>query len=81
MKILLTGGFGNMGIRFIEKFHKKYDLIVFGTKNSIKNFNKKNYAFGPLKIEEGRIESKKIFSVIQKNKPEWSESDNRLWLQ
>ena len=39
MKVLLTGGLGFIGKRFIENFQNSHDLIVFTTENSIKNFN------------------------------------------
>ena len=41
MKILITGGFGFIGKRFIEKFHNKYDLMVFGKKTDDSDFIQK----------------------------------------
>lgn len=38
MKVMLVGGFGFIGSRFIKKFHKKYHIIVLSKKHTHENF-------------------------------------------
>jgi len=69
MKILLTGGFGFIGKRFIKKYSKDYDIIVFATKED--EANGKEYShFKNVIFEEGSIVGKKIFDVVNKHKPD-----------
>ena len=68
MKVLLTGGLGFIGKRFIENFQNSHDLIVFTTENSIKNFNPTEIP--KLIIEKGSIEDDSFQKIMLKHKPE-----------
>ena len=35
MKVLLTGGTGFIGTKFVEKFSKEFNLIIFSSKEKI----------------------------------------------
>ena len=48
MRILITGGFGYLGTRFIEKFGNEHELITF-----VKNKQTDNQIVKNVKIEEG----------------------------
>lgn len=66
MKILITGGFGFIGKRFLEKFSSIHDIIIISEK-------KQDFDFSKLKIEKiyfESIQSDKIKIIIQKEKPE-----------
>jgi len=70
MKILLVGGFGFIGRRFIRKFHDKYELVVFGKKSSYKDFRTStNQDHYNIKIEFGDV-TDNIIDVIAKQKPD-----------
>lgn len=65
MRVLLVGGFGYIGSRFIEKFQNKYELIVF-SKNQLIQFSpfKKN------KVFFGSVSSNDVIECIIKTKPD-----------
>ena len=69
MKILLVGGFGFIGKRFMRKFSKSYDFVVYAQHNDISKMNKildiRNILF-----EEGSVEDKRVIDVIVKHKPD-----------
>ena len=68
MKVLLTGGLGFIGKRFIENFQNSHDLIVFTTENSIKNFNPTEIP--KVIIEKGSVEDDSFQKIMLKHKPE-----------
>ena len=68
MKILLLGGFGFIGKRFVKKYHNKYELIVFRKKNRLKK-TQSEYQFSNVNIEFGDI-TKNIENVISKHTPD-----------
>ena len=65
MRILITGGFGYLGTRFIEKFGNEHELITF-----VKNKQTDNQIVKNVKIEEGRLEDNKTSEIIKKYKPD-----------
>ena len=69
MKILLVGGLGFIGKKFIQKFSKKYEFSIYTNKNSISNVSKdllKNVT-----LVEGSIEEeKKLLCFIKEVNPE-----------
>ena len=69
MKILLTGGLGFIGKRFIKKFSYDYDIIVFDRKEAVAN-GKDSSQFKNIIFEKGSIEDKKVFDVVTKHKPD-----------
>ena len=68
MKVLLTGGLGFIGKRFIDNFQNSHDLIVFTTENSIKNFNPTEIP--RVIIEKGSVEDDSFQKIMLKHKPE-----------
>jgi len=68
MKILLLGGFGFIGNRFVKKYHNEYKLIVFGKENSFKKTQSENQ-FSDVIIELGDI-TKNVERIISKHKPD-----------
>ena len=69
MKILLTGGLGFLGKRFIRKYSKEHKIVVFTLKDDIEKILNDSL-FGNIIFEEGNIEEKTISDVISKHKPE-----------
>ena len=69
MKILLTGGYGFIGKRFIKKYSDDYNIIVYARKNDA-HISKDSSQLKDIFFEEGSIEDKKIFDVISKHKPD-----------
>jgi len=67
MKILLVGGLGFIGKRFVKKYHKKYTLIISGKKSGLKKTQPENQ-FSDVSIEFADI-TKNIENVISKHKP------------
>lgn len=66
MKILITGGFGYIGKRFLEKFSSIHDITIISEK-------KQDFDFSKLKIGKiyfESIRSDEIKIIIQKEKPE-----------
>lgn len=69
MKILLVGGLGFIGKRFIQKFSNNYDLVIYAKKDSV--FTSKNDDLPcNISIEEGSIEEETIFKIIKKHRPD-----------
>ena len=68
MRVLLTGGLGFIGKRFIDNFQNSHDLIVFTTENSIKNFNPTEIP--RVIIEKGSVEDDSFQKIMLKHKPE-----------
>ena len=68
MRVLLTGGLGFIGKRFIDNFQNSHDLIVFTTENSIKNFNPTEIS--NVIIEKGSVEDDSFQKIMLKHKPE-----------
>jgi len=69
MKILLNGGLGFIGKRFIEKFSNQHDIVVYARKEDVANTK----GFIHLKnviLEEGNTEDSKISEVITKHSPD-----------
>lgn len=69
MKILLTGGFGYLGKRFIEKFSNSYDFVIYAKKDSAVKHGKYGFPDNVV-VEEGSVEDEKIVHVIKNHKPE-----------
>jgi len=68
MKVLLTGGLGFIGRRFIENFQNFHDLVIFTTENSIKKFNPTEIS--KVTVETGSIEDNSFQKIMLKHKPE-----------
>jgi len=69
MKILLVGGLGFIGKRFIRKYGNDYQIIVFARKDRIKQIPSDS-VFKTVIYEEGNIEDSTIIDVISKHKPD-----------
>ncbi len=69
MKILLNGGLGFIGRRFIKKFSNQHDIIVFALNKDILAFQGEAFLKNII-IEEGTTEGKEILEVIAKHKPD-----------
>jgi len=69
MKILLTGGLGFIGKRFIRKFGDNYKIIVFARKEKIED-SIEDSSFKNVIFEEGDIEDNAIIDAISKHKPD-----------
>ncbi len=69
MKLFLVGGLGFIGKRFIRKYAKDYEIIVFAKKNTIEKVDK-NGSFKNIILEEGSMAEKTIIDVITKHKPD-----------
>jgi len=70
MKILLSGGLGSIGGRFIEKFSNVYDIIAYVRDDSVENV-KKISDIRNICIEKGSITNEKITSnIIKKHQPD-----------
>jgi len=65
MKILLTGGFGFIGKKFIEKYGSNYEIIVFA-----KNKCGSDLTNAITKFEHGSVKKKEITNSIINNKPD-----------
>jgi len=69
VKLFLVGGLGFIGKRFIRKYAKDYEIIVFAKKNTIEKVDK-NGSFKNIILEEGSMDEKTIIDVITKHKPD-----------
>jgi len=69
VKVFLLGGFGFIGKRFIRKFSKEHEIIVYATKDDISEA-KKTLDLENVKIEEGFIEDENLKTAIQKHNPD-----------
>jgi len=68
MKVLLVGGFGFIGRRFIRKFSNSHQIIVYARKPEILNASK-TLDLKKIVLEEGSIETIGK-DVIQRHKPD-----------
>ncbi len=69
MKILLNGGLGFIGKRFIEKFSNQHDIVVYARKEDVAN-TKRSIHLKNVILEEGNIEDTKILDVVTKHNPQ-----------
>jgi len=68
MKVLLIGGLGFIGKKFLKKFSNVHDIIVYDRKEILLKIKEKEQLKN-IVIEEGSIENQKIFDVLTKHKP------------
>ena len=68
LKVMLVGGFGFIGTRFIRKYHKKYELVIFGKRSSYQKFIKKN-RYSDISFEIGDV-TKNVYEAISLHKPD-----------
>lgn len=69
MRVLLNGGLGFIGKRFIEKYSKKYDIIVYAKKKDILDFKDSNFLKDVI-VEDGITEDLKFLKAITKYSPD-----------
>jgi len=69
MKVLLIGGLGFIGKRFIRKFSDMHELIVYSTEEDIEKASKV-MDLTKLTIEKGFVEDEKLAEIIEKYKPD-----------
>jgi len=69
VKLLLVGGAGFIGRRFIRKFAKTNEIIVYATNQDVISAKKVLELFN-IQIEEGFVEDDKLSKVIDKHKPD-----------
>jgi nucleoside-diphosphate-sugar epimerase len=69
MKILLIGGLGFIGRRFMTRFSGSHEFIVYVTPETFSRVKKMD-SFANVSIEEGNVEDKKVIDVISKYKPD-----------
>jgi UDP-glucose 4-epimerase len=69
MKILLTGGLGFMGKRFVRKYGEIHEIIIFARKNSIDKIQN-NELFKNTILESGNVEDQTVIDVITRHKPD-----------
>lgn len=69
MKVLLNGGLGFIGRRFIKKFANQHDIIVYARDEDISNSKGESFLENII-IEKGTTEGKEISDVIAKHKPD-----------
>lgn len=69
MKLLLVGGAGFIGRRFIRKFAKTNEIIVYATNQDVISSKKVLELFN-IQIEEGFVEDDKLSKVMDKHKPD-----------
>lgn len=67
MKVLLIGGFGFLGKRFIRKFSSIHEIIVYSRHEDVSSVHQ--YFRDNVLIEEGTVEEKKVFDIITKHNP------------
>lgn len=68
MKIVLIGGLGYIGKRFIQEFSKKYELFIYANKNSVSNTSK-DFLEGITVIEGSVEEEENISHFIKEINP------------
>lgn len=69
VKILLVGGFGFIGRRFITRFSNSHEIIVYATPEAVLRA-KEMIDVTNIVIEEGNIEDRKVIDIIVKYKPD-----------
>ena len=67
MKILLIGGLGFIGTRFIRKFHNTHEIIVYITKKNAAN-TKSNH-LKDVTLEYGSVEDNELKKIVEKYEP------------
>ena len=68
LKVMLVGGYGFIGRRFIKKYHNKYRLIIFGKRSSYQKFIKKN-SYSNTVYEIGDV-TNNVTTAISIHKPD-----------
>ncbi len=68
MKILLVGGLGFIGRRFIQKFSNNYELAIYAKKDTIHDINRE--FLRDITIEEGLVEEEKLCNFVKKYRPD-----------
>lgn len=68
MKVLLIGGLGFIGKKFLKKFSNVHDIILYDKKENVLKIKEKEQ-FKNIVLEEGSIEEQKIFDILTKHKP------------
>ena len=69
MKVLLNGGLGFIGIRFIRKYFQEHEIIVYARKKDRPILNESD-ALKNITIEYGSIEDSSLGSALEKHKPD-----------
>ena len=69
MKILLTGGLGFIGTRFIRKFSNAHQIIVYGRKKEKTNPAKLSHLKN-VTLEYCSVEDPEIINMVKKLKPD-----------
>ncbi len=69
MRILLVGGLGFIGKRFIRKFSGIHEIIVYAQQDSISKA-KETLDMKNILVEEGEVQDGKIVDVIVRHKPD-----------
>lgn len=69
MKVLLVGGLGFIGRRFIRKYSNIHEIIVYATRNDIEK-SRNTLQLDQIKIEEGSIEETRLIDVTTRHKPD-----------
>jgi UDP-glucose 4-epimerase len=69
VKILLVGGLGFIGRKFIEKFSGTHEIIVYATPETILRASKIP-EFADILIEEGNVDDIRVIDVISKHRPD-----------
>jgi len=70
MKILMTGGLGNIGKHLIDRLSVKNDLVTLSSNSSIKKLPNNSFRIPSLVIQECNVEQSKIKKIIKKYKPD-----------
>ena len=70
MKILLTGGLGNIGKHLIKKLNPTNDIIILSSRSSIKSFSDNQTKTSSFVIQECNIEQSKTQKIITKYNPD-----------
>jgi len=68
MKVLLIGGLGFIGKKFLKKYSHVYDVIIYDRKDEVLKIKGKEQ-FKNIVLEEGNVEEQKIFEILTKHKP------------
>jgi len=69
MKVLLNGGLGFIGIRFIRKYFQEHEIIVYARKKDRPILNESD-VLKNITIEYGNIEDSSLGSALEKHKPD-----------
>lgn len=69
MRILLNGGLGFIGIRFIRKYFQEHEIIVYARQKEVKKSKYLEF-LDNVKIEYGLAEDDNLGTILEKYKPE-----------